>query len=405
MAKLSIILPTRNRAEILKVTLTEISKCKGFAECELIICNDGSTDNTKEIIQQFVTSNSYNNTRVFDDGNYGVAYQRNRAANVAKGLILLFAADDIRPTSSSWLESHILLHSHQTSDNFAVLGKIVWPSNNDIEINEVMRVVQGVGGEQFGFADLDSNTYLDWRFFYTSNLSVKKSITSDWLQNGFSTNFKDYGYEDIEFAYRLSIKTGLNLFYSSSVTAKHFQNFTVADFCNRQIAAGKMASTFAGMHPEIRSVLIPETNFDASNISNVPHILNIVEGIKSYCLMLEKRGELGCEAWHSSLLHLLFKAEYLLGISSNYDFENQGHLSFFLNRMIEELFENFSRDVSMKILGINLTKKTKSKPGFNLHIFGRTIFIPYTLYKFFMKNVYLRKLGLFIKNNLGGRLS
>ena len=406
MIQLSLIIPTKNRANTLQDTLLEIAKCRRINECELIFCNDGSSDETQLVLEQFKSSNPELNIIIFNDGHKGVSAQRNRAAVVAKGQVLLFAADDIRPENTNWLSSHIELHSHQIERSFCVLGKMKWPSFNDLKINTVMQVIQGKSGEQFGYADLNANTYLDWRFFYTSNLSVKKNLVDDWTTQGFSQAFSDYGYEDIEFAYRLSRQNNLDLFYTSMANAYHFQEISVSDFCQRQLAAGRMAATFTRLHPELRGFITPETEFRSDGAQYIVHVLNLIEGLKAFLLILEGDNLLGTEAWHSDLLHLLFESQYLTGIAENTEFENQGHLVFIFRQILEGGLANFSRNISMRNLGINVElQQKKTRDGFMLQLFGYKLYIPRRLFQIVMSNKYLRKIGLLVKNKLGGKLS
>ena len=115
---------------------------------------------------------------------------------------------------------------------------------------------------------------------------------------------------------------------------------------------------------------------------------------------------LGTEKWHTDLLHLLFRCEYKLGIASNSQLENQGHLVDFFENFLDQELQTFSREVSLRILGINVAHNAKSqRNGYNLHLFGRKILIPLKLYEQVMKNKLTRKLALVIKNTLGGRLS
>ena len=40
--------------------------------------------------------------------------------------------------------------------------------------------------------------------FYSSNVSLKKSIVDDWSRHGYDETFSEYGYEDAELAFRLA---------------------------------------------------------------------------------------------------------------------------------------------------------------------------------------------------------
>jgi glycosyltransferase involved in cell wall biosynthesis len=110
---MTLIMPTKDRAETLKFTLKEILQCDGVSDVQFIFCNDGSTDQTQQVLEIFKSNNPNLDIIIFNDGHRGVSYQRNRAAEIARGDILLFAADDIRPVNSQWIQAHIELHEHQ----------------------------------------------------------------------------------------------------------------------------------------------------------------------------------------------------------------------------------------------------------------------------------------------------
>jgi glycosyltransferase involved in cell wall biosynthesis len=89
--KTSIILPVYNGAEFISETIDSILVQSG--NWELIIMDDCSTDKTKEIVTNFISSNIfyYSNSE-----NLGVMETMNRAISYAKGdFIRLFSHDDI----------------------------------------------------------------------------------------------------------------------------------------------------------------------------------------------------------------------------------------------------------------------------------------------------------------------
>ena len=86
---ISIILPTYNRAELLKKSISSVIT-QTFQFWELIIWDDGSTDNTKEIVMSF----SDPRVQYFYDKNNGVAYARNRAIEKSKGIYIAFLDSD-----------------------------------------------------------------------------------------------------------------------------------------------------------------------------------------------------------------------------------------------------------------------------------------------------------------------
>ncbi|NIF34570.1 glycosyltransferase [Enterobacter sp. Cy-643] len=90
---LSIIIPTYNNAEFIISTLSSLQQ--GLTdEVEIIIINDGSTDNTDEKITTFYQSESCKNVKIIHQNNQGVAVARNRGLDIAAGTYIAFVDSD-----------------------------------------------------------------------------------------------------------------------------------------------------------------------------------------------------------------------------------------------------------------------------------------------------------------------
>ena len=87
----SIIIPTYNRAIILPDTIRSIEN-QTFSEWEIIIIDDGSTDNTKEIISKI--SEKQNKVKYYFQTNSERSAARNYGASLALGQYLLFLDSD-----------------------------------------------------------------------------------------------------------------------------------------------------------------------------------------------------------------------------------------------------------------------------------------------------------------------
>jgi glycosyltransferase involved in cell wall biosynthesis len=88
MPLFSVIIPTYNRADLIKVTLKSVfeQSCQDY---EIIVVNDGSTDNTAAVL------NSYKNRlRIFEQENSGPGAARNKGIKEARGTYITFLDSD-----------------------------------------------------------------------------------------------------------------------------------------------------------------------------------------------------------------------------------------------------------------------------------------------------------------------
>ena len=102
---ISIIIPTYNRASYIEEALDSIKK-QTFTDYEIIVVDDGSTDNTKEILEK------YEGIRCIYLEHVGIAGARNTAVKAARGKWIAFLdSDDL------WKEDKLqkqvdYLHTH-----------------------------------------------------------------------------------------------------------------------------------------------------------------------------------------------------------------------------------------------------------------------------------------------------
>jgi len=87
----SIIIPTYNRALLLDKCLQSLVK-QTFKDFEVIVCDDGSTDNTKEITDKYI--NILNIKYIWEQNWGGPARPRNRGISVTQGEWICFLDSD-----------------------------------------------------------------------------------------------------------------------------------------------------------------------------------------------------------------------------------------------------------------------------------------------------------------------
>jgi len=87
----SVIIPTFNSASFIARTLQSVEN-QTYQNYQIVIVNDGSTDNTAEVIEQYATNNPKIN--IYHQTNQGVSVARNYGLEVATGKYVCFLDND-----------------------------------------------------------------------------------------------------------------------------------------------------------------------------------------------------------------------------------------------------------------------------------------------------------------------
>ena len=101
---ISVIVPTFNREELLGKCLKALSEQSyPRSSYEILVCDDGSTDNTREAAKEFKAEHGAVNIRYLSQKNQGPAATRNMGIRHARGRIVALTDDDCEP-DNDWLE-------------------------------------------------------------------------------------------------------------------------------------------------------------------------------------------------------------------------------------------------------------------------------------------------------------
>ncbi|CAM3747835.1 glycosyltransferase [Cohnella lubricantis] len=106
----SVIIPTFNKASRLCRVL-EAFRYQTVRSFEVVVCNDGSTDETAKALEAFAGGGLPYSLKVTNTANQGAGAARNRAVSVSRGDILIFNDDDMIP-SPRYVEAHIAAASN-----------------------------------------------------------------------------------------------------------------------------------------------------------------------------------------------------------------------------------------------------------------------------------------------------
>lgn len=243
--KISVVIPTYNRADRLKKTLAHLEQQTiSKDQLEVIIINDGSTDHTEEFLQDY---HSTIDLTYKTQANGGAGSARNLGIKQAKYQIILFIGDDIY-AEPDFLKIHQQFHQQHPEVHQACLGLSEWYKET---CNTPFMHWLTHGGHQFAYHKLQSGQQVNYQYFYTSNISLKKELLQ---KEQFSDKFTVYGWEDIELAYRLQKKHNLQITYQPQALAYHDDPVDLEKFHQRMINVGRSAQIFQQLHPELQII-------------------------------------------------------------------------------------------------------------------------------------------------------
>ena len=94
MKKISIIIPVYNREKEIEKCLESVINQKNIEEIEVIIINDGSTDNSENIILNYIQNHQKIDIKYIQKENEGIAKTRNLGIKKANGKYIMFVDSD-----------------------------------------------------------------------------------------------------------------------------------------------------------------------------------------------------------------------------------------------------------------------------------------------------------------------
>lgn len=132
--RVTVVIPVYNRAAYVAAALDSIL-AQSFADFELLVVDDGSTDNSRAIIE------AHDDPRirlVVNERNRGIAATRNRAVSLAQGAYLAFLDSDDIACPDRLAQQVAFLDSH--ADIAAVGGWVAWMDESGRRRGKIKRL-------------------------------------------------------------------------------------------------------------------------------------------------------------------------------------------------------------------------------------------------------------------------
>ena len=225
--KCSVVIATRNRAELLDGALASLAAQTGAPAIETIVVDNGSSDDTSAVARA-------RGAIVIAEPEPNRALARNRGIAAATGEIVLFIDDDV-VLPPFFVAAHARIHDAETFPH-VVTGPII-----NVPAPNVRPVPTFLNG---------SNA-----FFCTCNVSVPRSALES--VGGFDETFDKYGWEDTELGVRLR-KFDVGRVFAWDAYLWHIKPPSIETLdaaLEKTIEKARMAAKFVRKDPSARAKL------------------------------------------------------------------------------------------------------------------------------------------------------
>lgn len=227
MVLVSIVIPTKNRLELLKDCLFNITMFTDDVDYEIIL-----SDNDSEVpVLDFYKSLGTKYKVVFCPGRFNFAQLCNEGAKLASGKFILFLNNDTKPMKG-WLSEMLKLYEEKEFiGRVGTIGsKLLFPDGRIQHIGQIFRYSDKVPTHLFYGADPKDPkiaAMADIVRKVTGNTAACMLVRTDRFIEvaGFDVNYQN-GFEDIDFNCKLTEK-GYDHYYCPTSVIYHIEHGTL----------------------------------------------------------------------------------------------------------------------------------------------------------------------------------
>jgi glycosyltransferase involved in cell wall biosynthesis len=241
--ELSVVIPTRDRREVLERTLSLLARQAEGEPIEVIVVDDGSDDGIGAALAELAVRLPMH-LRAIDRPPRGPAAARNQGIGAARGGACLFLGDDVRPREGL-LARHLGFHRDRPEREAALLGLVV--PEHPLDDSPFIRWLH-TDGVQFGYGRLDPARPVPPECFWTANVSAKTELLRS--VGGFDESFTAPACEDAELGLRLA-RAGMRLHYGPDAVGEHFHPTDLEHTLGRMGSVGRSFRLLRERAPEL----------------------------------------------------------------------------------------------------------------------------------------------------------
>jgi glycosyltransferase involved in cell wall biosynthesis len=226
--QISIIIPTFNSAQVLKPCLESLTnQTVGGENYEVIVVDDGSTDETKDIVAKYPVKYIYQHNR-------GPAVARNNGVRQAEGEIVLFTDADCDP-HPNWVEEMI-----KPMEDPQVVGlKGAYKTRQKELIARLVQIEY-----EHKYERMNRFKYID--FIDTYSAGYRKDIFLKY--GGFDERYPKASVEDQEFSFRL-FHDGYKMVFNPEAIVYHRHSARLMDYLRKKYKIAFWKAFLLKRHP------------------------------------------------------------------------------------------------------------------------------------------------------------
>lgn len=223
----SVVVCSYNGAATIRDTMEGLLKLN-YPYCEIIVVNDGSKDNTEDIVKEYPV-------KLISTKNKGLSSARNTGLNNAKGEIVAYIDDDAYP-DVHWL--HYLAYAYINSTHAAMGGPNILPDEN----GAIATCVANAPGGPVHVLSTDETA----EHVPGCNLSVRRDVLNK--IGGFDPIYKAAG-DDVDVCWRIQ-EAGYTIGFHPSALVWHHRRNSLNAYWKQQKGYGKAEALLEAKWPE-----------------------------------------------------------------------------------------------------------------------------------------------------------
>ena len=213
---ISIIIPTKDNAKLLKACIESIETISSYKNYEILVIDNG---NEKEEAKIYLNSLKYKVLPYYKPFNFSRI--NNFAVTSAKGEYIIFLNDDTSIISQNWMECML---EHSTKPNVGAVGALLFYPNDTIQHAGVLIGIGGITSHAFEGLPRSDNGYKglvqtirECSAVTGACLMIKKSVFEQ--IGGFDETLA-YSFNDVDLCLRLREK-GYSIIYTPHAQLYH----------------------------------------------------------------------------------------------------------------------------------------------------------------------------------------